>query len=261
MSFHDRASDVSRLNRAGSGETIVVHDWTYQVLETSLDLYCRSNGCFNIAVAPALQELGILPAMQDNSTHTALVDKRAFALLAGNRVRMEAECKIDLGGIAKGFAVDRAVSILRQQEIPSGLVNAGGDLVAFGPHDHGVAIRDPRSSTRLMYHVLVRDCALASSGLSFDLVEPSPVEQSAVIDPKSFQPVRAICGASVLASSCMVADALTKVVMITGTGSSRVLDHYGASALFVTVNGEVEMTTNWPNNWPNNWQDRLPVAA
>src|ERR1700730_4938440 len=80
MSVHDRASDVSRLNRAGSGETIVVHDWTYQVLEASLGLYCRSHGCFDIAVAPALQELGILPATQDNATHRSLLGKRAFAL-------------------------------------------------------------------------------------------------------------------------------------------------------------------------------------
>jgi thiamine biosynthesis lipoprotein len=120
-------------------------------------------------------------------------------------------------------------------------VNAGGDLAAFGAEEHIVAIRDPRDPSRLMCHVVIEDAALASSALMFDPVEPSGVVRSAVVDPESCQPVRVICGATARASSCLIADALTKLVMVTGTRSSEVLDHYAASAPFVMADGEVEM--------------------
>lgn len=255
MSFHNPASDVSRLNRTRPDETIVVHDWTYKVLAASLDLYRRSNGTFNVAVAPVLQRLGLLPTTSGgHSARAALVSKHAFDVLPGNRVRMREEgTKIDLGGIAKGFAVDRAVDVLRRQGIPNALVNAGGDLAALGPDAHNVDIRDPRNPGRLMFRVAIGNAALASSGRMLDPVEASEGSYSAVIEPNSCQPVTGICGATVRASSCMIADALTKVVMINATRSSELLEHYGACALYVMADGEVEATINWG--------DMLSIAA
>ena len=61
MSFHEPDSDVSRLNRGAAAGAVRVHDWTYQVLETALDMHRRSGGAFDITVAPALQALGLLP--------------------------------------------------------------------------------------------------------------------------------------------------------------------------------------------------------
>ncbi|TPW00539.1 MAG: hypothetical protein USCAAHI_00011 [Beijerinckiaceae bacterium] len=61
MSFHDEGSDVSRLNRGAYETAIRVHPWTFEVLEIALDLHSRSNGMFDIRIAPALQKLGLLP--------------------------------------------------------------------------------------------------------------------------------------------------------------------------------------------------------
>jgi FAD:protein FMN transferase len=244
MSFHDAGSDVWRLNGARPGEATVVADWTYRVLEMALDLHRRSSSRFNIAIAPALQLIGLLPS----TPHASAEEHRltcSLELLGDNRVRLRSAGKIDLGGIAKGFAVDRAVDALRQHGIAGGIVNAGGDLAAFGSEEHIVAIRDPRDPARSICQVPIRNAALASSGLLFDPVEAIGVSHSAVIDPITGQPVRAICGATVRASRCWMADALTKVVMIAGNGASEVLDFYGASALLVMANGEVEATTSW----------------
>ena len=248
MSFHDPASDVSRFNRKAFGRAIAIDAWTYMVLEIALDLHRRSNGVFDIAVAPILQRLGLLPAFEEGggSSSKTFGSAAAVELLPGNRVRMREDgSKIDLGGIAKGFAVDRAVDVLREHAIPSGLVNAGGDLAAFGPDDHTVDVRNPRHPGQLLCRVAVRNAALASSGLIFDPVQPHGSLHSAIIDPESSQPVTAICGATVRAPCCLVADALTKVVMIAGSASSETLDHYGASALFVTASGEVRVTADW----------------
>ena len=253
MSFHDAGSDVWRLNDARPGETVVVTDWTYRVLEMALDLQRRSNGCFNIAIASALQLIGLLPSTpraspaMDPATCT-------LVLLSDHRVRRCGSAgSIDLGGIAKGFAVDRAVDALREHGIAAGTVNAGGDLAAFGPEAQIIALRDPRNPRRSICHVPVDNSALASSGLLFDPVEAITAPYSAIIDPITCQPVNAICGATVRASCCWIADALTKVVMVAGTGSSEVLDFYGASALLVMANGEVLATPSW--------QDACSIAA
>jgi thiamine biosynthesis lipoprotein len=253
MSFHDAGSDVWRLNGARPGETVVVADWTYRVLEMALDLQRRSDGRFNIAIASALQLIGLLPSTPHASLATAPATC-TLALLGDNRVRLCGSAgKIDLGGIAKGFAVDRAVDALREHGIAAGIVNAGGDLAAFGPDAQIVAVRDPRDPGRAMCDVPVNNAALASSGLLFDPVEAFTAPYSAIIDPLTCQPVNAICGATVRASCCWLADALTKVVMVAGTAASEVLDYYEASALLVMANGEVLVTPRW--------QDACSVAA
>jgi thiamine biosynthesis lipoprotein len=169
-------------------------------------------------------------------------------LLTENRVGFGDPCvKIDLGGIAKGFAVDRAVEALLGHGIAEGLVNAGGDLRVFGPRSHAVDIRDPRQPDRPLYRVALCNAALASSAGRFDPVRTAHALDCAVIDPLTAMPVRAISGATVCAASCMMADALTKVVMNDGEGSAAILERYGASALFVSAHGQVHITADWKN--------------
>jgi len=169
-------------------------------------------------------------------------------LLPENRVRfVDPSVKIDLGGIAKGFAVDRAVEALLRHGIAEGLVNAGGDLRVFGPRSHAVDIRDPRQPDRPLYRVALCNAALASSAGRFDPVRSHSALFSGVIDPATAMPVRAISGATVCGPGCMVADALTKVVMNAGEGAAAILEHYGADALFVSARGQVHITADWKN--------------
>jgi len=253
MSFHEPTSDISRVNRAAVAQPIVVHEWTYQVLQTAADLCRCSRGLFDIAVAPVLQEMGLLPGSNEGALLAPAPAADAIELLPEGRVRLRQHgVRIDLGGIAKGFAVDRAVDALRRHGIRSGLVNAGGDLKAFGPDSRTIYIRNPRDPAMLAARIMVRDEALATTGGRFDPFESHEVEACAVIDPRSGEPARAARGATVRASSCMIADALTKIVMIAREDAGSVLDHYGASAMFVAHTGEIHATSDW--------QDRTYVA-
>jgi thiamine biosynthesis lipoprotein len=169
----------------------------------------------------------------------------AIELLPGRRVRFSHHgVKIDLGGIAKGFAVDRAVRVLQGHGMSRGLVNAGGDLAAFGPPE-AVHVRDPRDPRRLLCCVVLRDGALASSGNSLDALQFTEVICSAIIDPSSGKPARGIAGATVHAPCCMLADALTKVVMVAGPSATALLEHYRAGALMVARDGTVQMTRDF----------------
>jgi thiamine biosynthesis lipoprotein len=259
MSFHEAGSDVSRLNRGAASGPVRVHDWTYQVLVVACDLHRRSGGMFDILVAPALQKLGLrpsVPATSSPSPRSASGEREKNArgahdriqLFPENRVRFaDPSVEIDLGGIAKGFAVDRAVEALLRQGIAEGLVNAGGDLRVFGPRRYAIDIRDPRQPDRPLYRVALCNAALASSAGRFDPVCSPHALASAVIDPATAMPVRAISGATVCGPGCMVADALTKVVMNAGEGAAAILEHYGADALFVSARGQVHITADWKN--------------
>lgn len=214
MSFHDSASDIGRLNRARPGEIVAIHDWTGQVLRCALEIAQRSDGAFDI-------------------------DGSALALLPGNRVRVaRAGLRIDLGGIAKGFAVDRALDALMANGAAGGIVNAGGDVGVRGSGTHRVHVRDPRDPRRLVCAVALANQAIASSG---GVIEG---RSGIVIDPHAGAPVSAILGATVRAPSCLIADALTKVVMVAGREAAPLLAQYRASALFA-ADGELFVTADW----------------
>ena len=247
MSFHEASSDVSRLNRAASNGAVVVHPWTCAVLEMAVEMNRHSAGAFDIGVAPALQRTGQLPGGSKAwPTAASMPTAEAIELLADNHVRfLHPSVLIDLGGIAKGFAVDRAIEELRARGVRSAMVNAGGDLAAFGPEARVIHIRDPRSPSRLMCQIEVSNRALASSARRFDPFRSADTADTAVIEPKTQMPARAAHGATVCAPSCMVADALTKVVMVAGKRAAAPLARFHASAIFVSTDGDIHTTSDW----------------
>jgi len=221
MSVHDADSDLSRLNRAEPGRATTLHPWIRAVLRAALELHTASGGLFDVTAGAAPARVG---------------DGPGFELLAGGRARRgRPGVTIDLGGIAKGFAVDRAVRVLRSHGATRGLVNAGGDLLAFGAPGALVAIRDPRKPGRALARVVVENAALASSGGG----------AATIVDPRPTAPRPEILGATVTAPSCLLADALTKVVMIAGESAGPLLARYGAAALFLGASDQVHVTREW----------------
>ena len=248
MSFHEHESDVGRLNRGAHARPVAVDALTFEVLRTSLDLHCRSGGIFDLTIAPVLQAMGLLPGAKPDagSRSPGLPMADAIELLPDRRVRFrDSGVRIDLGGIAKGFAVDCAIETLRNCGVPNGLVNAGGDLAAFGPNSRSVYIRDPSSPHRLLGRVELKDEALASSAGRHDPFGGAGVLDPTIIDPRTSEPAHCVRGASVRAASCTIADALTKVVMIDSEAAAVLLRDYGAAALMIAANGEIWMTADW----------------
>jgi len=247
MSFHEPESDLARLNREAWAEPVSVHPWTWQVLQTALDLHRLSDGTFDIAIAPVLQDMRLLPRHPDQPRPAAPFRSasNAIELLHDWRARFKhPHLQIDLGGIAKGFAVDCAIDVLRRHGMPMGLVNAGGDLAAFGMQPWNIDIRNPREPACLLCRVGLKDAALASSGSCFDPVMSVNTGISAIIDPPSGTAVRTL-GATVRASSCMIADALTKVIMLAGPSAGPVLDYYAADAMIMRADGSLQMTQDF----------------
>jgi thiamine biosynthesis lipoprotein len=231
MSFHDAASDIARINRAAPGELVAVDPSTRAVLALALEVATLSGGAFDIACAPWLVARRMLPSPSD-AAPAARASRDVFAL-ADEGVRKLSPGWIDVGGIAKGYAVDAAVDALVDAGASGGCVNAGGDLRVFGALRLRVAVRAPQAPGRAACQIELHEEALATSGSYFSRRRHGDGAVSALVDARDGRALVAATSASVRAGRCAQADALTKVVLATGDCAHPALAAYGAAAFLI----------------------------
>lgn len=209
MSFHEADSDLARLHRARVGTCVHVDARTREVVECALRIAAVSNGIFDPTVAAQQVARGYLPRPDSPFTPDPIASWRDIELVNHDGVRLRQPLWLDLGGIAKGYAVDRAVDILHASGARQACVNAGGDLRVFGARAEPVHIRIDRSGTQQRLVELANAAIATSARERHDEVQlPTPhlhgVTRTTVDSAKTV---------SVIAESCIIADALTKVVL------------------------------------------------
>lgn len=234
MSFHAEDSDVSCINAADAGSEVCVDAQTYCVLERAVALGELSDGVFDIATAGVLVEQGFLPRHAGVRHPAPGATFRDLILQAGHRVQWRRKGWIDLGGIAKGYAVDCAIAALRAHRVDSGIVNAGGDLRCFGQAEP-IHVRRPDAPATLVPLGWLHDLAIATSSGYFAGVERDGRQIDPLVDPG-----RQACAVwedsiSVVAADCMTADALTKVVRLAQRRAPEMLDRFNAQAVVVSA--------------------------
>lgn len=230
MSYHDPASELSQLNRRAFREPVAVSPWTHDVLRSALEFAEQSGGAFDPTVAARLTALRFLPPTPGSPRADGRASWRDVDLLPRRRIRFRRALRLDLGGIAKGFAVDRAVDILRTSGCEEALVNAGGDLRAFGPRPWAVAIRHPAAPGLAACEFPLHEAALATSAGYFSLRRHAGRQVTALVDGRTRQPLDPRRSVSVTAPSALLADALTKVVFSLGAAAAPLLAQYAAAA-------------------------------
>lgn len=243
MSFHEPRSDLMRLASASTGDACEVSIHTWEVLRMALDIEAASDGIFNVAVAPALVARGLLPSPRGTQSPLATSLATGIELLDNNYVRIRQPVWIDLGGIAKGYAVDVAVEALQREGIAGCVVNAGGDLRVIGDAPHLLAIRHPASPTQSINVATLENMAAATSGGYFQPPcangnEKAP-QHATIIGPARRDATFA--SATVIAPSCTIADALTKVVWLIGADAKDLLAAYNASGALVYGDGSIRV--------------------
>lgn len=259
MSFHEPASDVSALNREAARQSVAVSPQTFEVIRRGLDVAAASKGVFDFTVAGDLVAWGFLPPPADAPAPDAGASWRDIELLENNRIRFHRPLWIDLGGIAKGYAVDRAIAKIAglnaglntvmstvPNAVPSAVtkavpgavsccVNAGGDLRVMGAAER-VMLRTGLPGDTVPV-VEIEDGSLASSGGREHLKR----HNGRLVGPHLHGARRAPAGTrsfvSVVAEDCIIADALTKVVLARGLEAGPLLRAYGATAYLHTARG------------------------
>ena len=223
MSFHDPESDVSRLNGAQPGQEVGVNAHTSCVLRFAQELSELSNGAFDVTMAPALVEAGFLPAEPTRKPVPAGTSYRDLDLLPDNRARWRRKGWVDLGGIAKGYAVDCGIAALRARGTASGIVNAGGDLRCFGA-PQPVHVRHPSAPSAVMLLGWLADAALASSAGYFSSIEVDGRRIDPLVDPRQERCTTWNGTITVAAPAGVIADALTKIVRLAPDRTPDILD-------------------------------------
>ena len=240
MSFYEAGSDVSRLNQTAARRPVKVNAWTWQVLQAAKEMHGVTHGAFDVTIAPQLQRWGYLPG--NGATRAHVIDQSAIELMAGNRVRFRRPVQIDLGGIAKGFAVDQAIEALQASGVGSARVNAGGDLRVCGPESAPIHVRHPASPGQLLALGRITNAAVATSAGYFSRKRWHGRSVTPLLDPVRQRACRDDVSVTVQAPTCLLADALTKAVLILGERSADVLKACSAVGYVVRRNGTVTAT-------------------
>lgn len=227
MSFHDPRSELSRLNREAAHAPQSVHPWTLAVLRRALTIFEASAGLFDITVAPLLVKRGLLPGAADAMFECGVT--RDIVLMPGRRVFFKRPMLVDLGGIAKGFAIDVAIHALRRGGCSQATVNAGGDLRRFGPDAQPIHLRRRAGLVKVAE---LRCGAIATSAPHVDHPDRLAQPLGSIFDPNARCEWHGNGAVMVAAPSCIIADALTKVAALAGPTSAPLLARFGAKALW-----------------------------
>ncbi|OYU19686.1 MAG: thiamine biosynthesis protein ApbE [Rhodobacteraceae bacterium PARR1] len=240
MSTWNRDSDLMRLNAAPVGEWVALPPELLFVLQTGLQVSHLTDGAFEMNLGDAVRAWGFLDtapslaAIRAASTAPRIPATQALELGEG-RARARAPLALDLSGIAKGYAVDRLADLLAAWHLPHALVEIDGELRATGPRRDGspwsVAVQDPNTDAAHSVFALT-DGAIATSGDYRHFVTLRSTRLSHTMDPKRGAPlVDAPASVSVLAPTCIMADAMATALMVMGPQAATFATTHGIQAL------------------------------
>lgn len=257
------SSGVSAMNNAKPGEWVAVDPALWGVMMQSLRLHRLSEGAFDVTVGPLLQlydyktkRMDSLPS--DESIADALTRVGSDKILwkrEGMRLALPVKgMRVDLGAIAKGYAVDLAMEALRQNGVKNAMVEAGGEVRLIGnvpipdpaanarqevgtsgstaveekdkpsTRKWRVGIKHPRSAMELVRELELSDCAVATSGDYEKFLEIDGTRYSHIIDPRTGKPLAGgVVSATVIhPESCLMADGLATTFSVLGVEGTQV---------------------------------------
>jgi thiamine biosynthesis lipoprotein len=236
MSTYLDDSEISRINRLAAGDEIAVSTDMVDVLGKAVELNRLTSGAFDVTVGPLVSLWGFGSGAETHDQAPSGIEmKETMALTGMDLIVLDTERRtvavekagvyIDLSGIAKGYAVDRALAVLKNAGVEHALVNAGGDVAALGGktdelawtvgvqrpvRDAGIRATDIIGTTPLI------SGAIATSGTYEQYVTVDGTEYSHIIDPRTGVPRQNIPSATVIAPDCTTADALATGLLVLG---------------------------------------------
>lgn len=249
LSDYDSDSELMRLCAAsGPGKPIAVGPELLHVLERAEKLSQQTDGAFDVTVGPVVQlwrkarRAKALPDPQELAKAVALVDYRSVRIDREKKTveLMKPGTRIDLGGIAKGYAAEEAVKILRQHGLSRVIVAAAGDVVAGDPPPGkdgwrvGIGSLDNPDAPP-QRHILLANAAVSTSGDAFQHVEIAGRRYSHIVDPKTGLGLTRRCSVTVVAPDGMTSDSVASAVCVLGPekGLRFVESIQSCEALFV----------------------------
>ncbi len=258
MSDYKSDSEISRLNRNGFKEAVLLSQPTYEVIQKSIQFSRLTDGAFDITVGPLVdlfrteKEKQVLPSQDEIAEARSKVGFEKLKLDDQNRVVQFTldGMRLDLGGIAKGYAIDKAIEAMQSHGAIGGMVDIGGDIRCFGaplknkPH-WTIGLQNPdveqdTAEQELTLKLKLADGAVATSGDYQQFVIIEGRRRSHIIDRRTGTSAEGLSSVTIIADNATDADALATAVSVMGPekGLDLIEKLPGTEAILITSRPE-----------------------
>ncbi|MBI5789414.1 MAG: FAD:protein FMN transferase [Candidatus Schekmanbacteria bacterium] len=260
MNRYNSKSLLSRINQQAGQTPLIIPPDLFAVLTHGKEWGDITQGAFDITTG-AITRLWDFPGRNkpDNQTVQTNLSKVNYQLLQLDERNFSAflpqtGMDLDLGGIAKGYAVDEAVRVLKEHGITQALVDAGGNMRALGGKDDDfpwkIGIQHPRQPKDLIGTIPLKDQAVSTSGDYERYFIQNGIRYHHIFDPQSGQPARGLISVTVISDTAETADILSTAVFVLGLkrGMNLVNSRPHTDALLITPDGKIITTPGFPLN-------------
>lgn len=253
ISSWDPASQTSQINRMAGTQAVKVELELFNLIRRALKVAALTEGAFDPTFAAIDQVWMFDGSMQDLPTEeeihhsVAKIDYKKVILSPEDTTvwLAEAGMKIGFGAIGKGYAANRARHVMQQMGVQNGLVNAGGDLIAWGKKeaekDWQIGIADPEHRDQMIAWLNISGLAVVTSGDYERFVMIDGLRYGHIIDPRTGYPSKGLSSVSIICPDAELADALATAVFVLGEekGLTLINQLRGIEALLITDEGEI----------------------
>ena len=248
-------SELSLVNQHGFAQTQQLSDEFNYLIQRSLEFYSLSNGLFDITYASVGHQYDYRQRQQPNQQQLKqglpLIDAKAL-LFDDHKHTLRFQhqgTRIDLGGIGKGYVVDRAISLLQGAGVEHASVYAGGDRRFLGQHGDRpwiMGIRHPRQADQLALSMPIDNAAVSTSGdYERFFIDDQGQRHHHIIHPKTGDSPKGVVSATVIGDEAMTTDAMSTSVLLAGVkqGMQMIEKIQGLDAIVIDEFGKVYYTS------------------
>lgn len=221
-------SDVSKVNAAAGLSNVQVSPEVLFVTGKALYYAELTEGSFDPTIAPLIDLWGFLgqeyrvPEPEELEKTIPLVNYTALEIDRETETLFlsQSQMGLELGGIAKGFIVDRAMEILKNAEVEHAFINAGGDIGLAGKNPDGepwrIGITNPRETDQIIAVLSLKDCSVVTSGDYERSFEEDGEKYHHILDPETGLPAKELASVTIVADTTLIADVLSTAVFVLG---------------------------------------------
>ncbi|MEO6612841.1 MAG: FAD:protein FMN transferase [Chitinophagaceae bacterium] len=259
LTTFNESSQTSLINRNAGIAPVKVDREVFDLIQRSKKVSEITQGAFDISYGSVDKRLWNFDKTLTSLPDAATARKAVHLINYRNVILDEKKCtvflkekgmRIGFGGIGKGYAAERAKYILQQKGVKSGIVNAAGDLTAWGYQPNGkewtIGIADPDSAHHPFSYLSITGMAIATSGNYEKFITVNGKRYSHTIDPKTGLPVSGIKSVTIISPNAEIADAMATPVMIMGikVGLNMVNQVKGLACIIVDDDGKIYTSKN-----------------
>ena len=260
MSCQISYSEISKINGNAGIDYVRVSDDTFKVIKEAIDFSKSSNDTFDISIGPIIDLWGIgtdnakVPTKEDIQSKLSLVNYKNILLDENTHsVKLSKKnMKIDLGGIAKGYAADKIYAYLKEENLESALINLGGNIYALGTKSNNqpfsIGIQDPtKARGNSIGNIKISNKSVVTSGIYERYLEFNDKIYHHMLDPHTGYPFdNNLSSVTIVSDTSMICDALSTTTFGLGIegGMKLIDDMYGVDAIFITKDKKVYLSKN-----------------